>query len=436
MAFLIDRGIAAESEDEFDAEADRYEELKSKLLGGQTMKHEETEELLAAAKSRGDQKTVDALANAAGDPAADVAEKKILRETDTGKTPGRQLLDALNALDNGEMSTSQVFMSHPSSPRRAVNFVVDSFDEGVLAIKWNERGMQPLAVKDFLEQLREAGVKKISEIARIIDAAGDLEISEVGMPNSMRNICLSMKKIADQTDYKSKFGDLLSEDGKKEPTKAELLDKLIKMCEPGSGVRNALEEIKDKFALDESNTYVQDDNDLEAADDELWDAIDRLVERKDLTADECEWDAHANVLILTYKGIGWYEGHAASASGPAEPGGFAEEVEDDVESDLTKVHDEFLRSSGFDFEFTRDSVKAAIADAAELVRKDGEEAISRKENRFGDWDYTAECVVRIPCRLTYGSADVLSEDDEIEEKEELLPDCVVNEAVETLRRMY
>lgn len=89
MAFLIDRGIAAESEDEFDAEADRYEELKSKLLGGQTMKHEETEELLAAAESRGDQKVVDALKSAAGDPAdGAVTEKKILRETDAGKTPG------------------------------------------------------------------------------------------------------------------------------------------------------------------------------------------------------------------------------------------------------------------------------------------------------------------------------------------------------------
>lgn len=30
------------------------------------------------------------------------------------------------------------------------------------------------------------------------------------------------------------------------------------MCKPGSGVRNALEEIKDKFALDESNANGQD----------------------------------------------------------------------------------------------------------------------------------------------------------------------------------
>ena len=167
MAFLIDRGIAAESEDEFDAEADRYEELKSKLLGGQTMKNEEAEELLAAAEAKGDQKVIDALKNVAGDPATDAVTES-----------------------------------------------------------------------------------------------------------------------------------------EKEPTKAELLDKLIKMCEPGSGVRNALEGIKDKFALDESNTYVQDDNDREAADDELWGAIDRLTARKDLAADECEWDAKAGVLVLTYREIG------------------------------------------------------------------------------------------------------------------------------------
>ena len=134
-----------------------------------------------------------------------------LRESDGEKAIGRQLLNALNALDNSEISTSKVFMSHPASPRRAINFVVDSFDEGVLAIKWSGRGLQPLTVKDFLEQLREAGVKKISEIIWIIDADGNLEISEVGMPNSMRNIFLSMKKIADQTDYKSKFNDLLRE---------------------------------------------------------------------------------------------------------------------------------------------------------------------------------------------------------------------------------
>ena len=75
MAFLIDRGIAVESEEEFDAEIDRYEELKDKLLGGQTMKYEEMEELLAAAKSKNDREVIGILKNVVDDPTTDaVAE--------------------------------------------------------------------------------------------------------------------------------------------------------------------------------------------------------------------------------------------------------------------------------------------------------------------------------------------------------------------------
>ena len=78
MAFLIDRGIAAESEEEFDADGDRYEELRSRLLGGRTMKYEEMEELLAAAKARNDQKVVDALKNVVDDPVTEaVFEEEI-----------------------------------------------------------------------------------------------------------------------------------------------------------------------------------------------------------------------------------------------------------------------------------------------------------------------------------------------------------------------
>ena len=80
MAFLIDRGIAAESEEEFDAEIDRYEELKDRLLGGQTMKYEEMEELLAAAKSRNDQKVVDALKNVVDGPADVLPEEDEFQE--------------------------------------------------------------------------------------------------------------------------------------------------------------------------------------------------------------------------------------------------------------------------------------------------------------------------------------------------------------------
>ena len=80
MAFLIDRGIAAESEEEFDAEGDRYEELKNKLLGGQTMKCEEMEELLAAAKSRNDREVIGALENVVDGPADVLPEEDEFQE--------------------------------------------------------------------------------------------------------------------------------------------------------------------------------------------------------------------------------------------------------------------------------------------------------------------------------------------------------------------
>ena len=89
MAFLIDRGIAAESEEEFDAEGDRYEELRSRLFGGRTMKYDEMEELLAAAKARNDQKVVGALKNVVDDPATDMV-------TESEKEPTKaELLDKL-----------------------------------------------------------------------------------------------------------------------------------------------------------------------------------------------------------------------------------------------------------------------------------------------------------------------------------------------------
>ena len=80
MAFLIDRGIAAESEEEFDAEGDRYEELRSRLFGGQTMEYEEMEELLAAAKSRNDREVVDALENVVDGPADVLPEEDEFQE--------------------------------------------------------------------------------------------------------------------------------------------------------------------------------------------------------------------------------------------------------------------------------------------------------------------------------------------------------------------
>ena len=235
MAFLLDKGIAAESEEEFDAETDRYEELKNKLLGGQTMKYEEMEELLAAAKARNDQRVIDALRNVVDDPPADAVTES-----------------------------------------------------------------------------------------------------------------------------------------EKEPTKSELLDKLIKMCKPGSGVRIALEEIKDKFALDESeededwkadpefnpddwkadDQFVKGDEYDEMVDIALADrsspadlketaddptgapldllslTLDRLQKAGDLNADR-SWIEDSDKLVLTYEDVGWYENLES----------WAEDPQDDIESDLTKIYD-------------------------------------------------------------------------------------------------
>ena len=287
MAFLIDRGIAAESEEEFDAEGDRYEELKTKLLDGQTMKYKEMEELLAAAKTKNDQKVIDVLKNVVDDPATDAV-------TESEKEPT-----------------------------------------------------------------------------------------------------------------------------KAEPTKAELLDKLIKMCEPGSGLQIALEEIKDKFALDESIVSDQTSTPLDVLDA----AIGKLKGDNDLTADDV-WVEDSKEIVLSYENVGWYENLNK----------WAEDPSDDIESDLAKIYDVLLKS-GYGLQYSRKAVEKAIADAAIEAASDPEH-ITPKENRFGDWDNVATCNVHIPFEIVDGPTNVLLEEDDIEEKEELLPDCVVNEAVETLRRMY
>ena len=97
MAFLIDRGIAAESEEEFDAETDRYEELKDRLLGGQTMKYEEMEELLAAAKSKNDREVIDTLKNVVDGPADVLPEEDEFQEKEE-LLPDRVVNEAIEML--------------------------------------------------------------------------------------------------------------------------------------------------------------------------------------------------------------------------------------------------------------------------------------------------------------------------------------------------
>lgn len=257
MAFLIDKGIAAESEEEFDAEGDRYEELRSRLLDGQTMKYEETEELLAAAKIKNDQKVIDVLKNVVDDPATDTVTES-----------------------------------------------------------------------------------------------------------------------------------------EKESTKTELLNKLIKMCKPGSGLQIALEEIKDKFALDESVVSDQTGMPLDALDAAIW----KLKGDNDLTADDV-WIEDSKEIVLSYENVGWYENLNK----------WAEDPSDDIESDLTKIYDALLKS-GYGLQYSRRAVEKAIIDAAVEAASDPEH-ITPKENRFGDWDNVATCNVYIPFEIVDGPANVLSEED-------------------------
>ena len=152
-------------------------------------------------------------------------------------------------------------------------------------------------------------------------------------------------------------------------------------------------------------------------------AIGKLKGDNDLTADDV-WVEDSKEIVLSYDNVGWYENLNK----------WAEDPSDDIESDLAKIYDVLLKS-GYGLQYSRKAVEKAIVDAAIEAASDPEH-ITPKENRFGDWDNVATCNVHIPFEIVDGPANVLPEEDDIEEKEELLPDCVVNEAVETLRRMY
>ena len=148
--------------------------------------------------------------------------------------------------------------------------------------------------------------------------------------------------------------------------------------------------------------------------------LERLQKAGDLTADRA-WIEDSDKLVLSYEDVGWYEGLNK----------WAEDPQDDVESDLTKIYDALLRT-GYGLQYSESDVQKAVADAAEA----DPEGVRPKENRFGDWDYVATCNVYVPFEIVDGPANVLPEEDGFQEKEELLPDHVVNEAIETLRRMY
>ena len=465
MAFLIDREIAAESEEEFDAEGDRYEELKGRLLGGQTMKYEEMEELLAAAESRNDQRVADALKNVVDDPVDEaqsgtngtpIAHQRTRNRT--GKQSFVVAVDVENSSDYNGYTTKYVKRDKSLTPGLgredndrayrtkslddAVKFFADVaekypkysvwlFTDGYSfapmrqqAMRRNEAHAGRTAEGDWCRGSDQAYAKLIdAEIARRgREAASDLELQR--QRSKAANAAFQQKQDdarKQKADRKKWFNDWLAglNESGREPTKAELLDRLIGMCEPGSGVRNALEEIKDKFALGESAASDPTGAPL----DRLDAAIGRLKGAGDLAADDA-WIEDSKEIVLSYENVGWYENLDK----------WAEDPSDDVESDLDKIYGALLES-GYGLRYSRKAVEKAIADAAAEAASDPER-IAPKENRFGDWDSVATCNVHVPFEIVDGPADVLPEDNEIEEKEELLPDCVVNEAVETLRRMY
>lgn len=164
--------------------------------------------------------------------------------------------------------------------------------------------------------------------------------------------------------------------------------------------------------------------------------IMQIEDKNILIADEIDQDSEGQSIILKYDSRGWYEGQ-----------GWAENIKSDIVFDLNKLKDEYRKftNSNFLFKYNPASIKQALDNAATKIKDENENVIYKKQNRFGDWDYVADCTVFIPYEIVQTAKykkPVNEEDpvvcDETEESvlEEKLPESVVFNAVETLRRMY
>ena len=161
-----------------------------------------------------------------------------LRESDGEKAIGRQLLDAINS---SEIAKNGIYVVYPGR-RTAFTFTVDSFDSGVLTLTNVVNSNKK--IQDFLRELRSVGVGRISDIIRIVTADdktvdGVWECSKINPPNSMGNIFIEMKKIPDNTDYKSEFSDLLRESDNGTPVS----DILVAYKELPEGLKKDAEQI-------------------------------------------------------------------------------------------------------------------------------------------------------------------------------------------------
>jgi len=224
-----------------------------------------------------------------------------------------------------------------------------------------------------------------------------------------------------ETDIDMRYEDLRTRFFTRRPMKYEELEELFAAAEKrgDEDVTRALRTIVTENA---------GSGESDAGDDSLDAALQDLA--GGLNADEAEWDAYAGKLILTYKEKGWYEG----------PGGgwcedWKSEWSGDAEADLVKISDR-IETYGFGIVFDRNDLRKAFDDSAGETLRDREHAVNRKSNRYGDWDYTADCRMYVPLRIVKGPSKALDEADPEDECERILPDSLVYETLETLRRMY
>lgn len=271
-------------------------------------------------------------------------------------------------------------------------------------------------------------------------------------------------------------------ESEKEPTKAELLDKLIKMCKSDSGLRTALEEIKDKFALDESTSPLGvivgnirhslfERNAAEIA--RAFSLRDILYAFMCLVEPGSELFRRAEAIknlmspakALTRSGLvdrpgdifarygqprysenwhsgGYYKQKVILTAFAEKADGEAKKLAQDMLNEffdkgnnLVNVVKPVLMEAGFDV-FDRPGV---TPDGIDFKTPADADEVNAALDKLG--------IIAEPCGGQCGNrrfkldikaakAGAVSEDNDIEEKEELLPDCVVNEALETLRRMY
>lgn len=125
-------------------------------------------------------------------------------------------------------------MLSPNTNRRCASFTVESFGpHAVLTLKAHE---SLLTAKQFLQELRDAGVKKISEISKVVDSYGNV-CTKVSLDSRKCVTFLLVPVEDDMSDVKS----LLREDdallgaalGEKQVTVAtkDELDKTLSECD-------------------------------------------------------------------------------------------------------------------------------------------------------------------------------------------------------------